>query len=344
MRPSETVRNFFGIWLTALTLHGSEAQIQEQIDALTRRVEAFEKVSDAWQGTLELKNVGTVLSVGGRIDLRAIYGWPEGSYFAGKIPLPSTGEQGQLMMSTRDSRLWVKTRTPGRFGPVRALIETDFQGVAGTETVTNSHGLRLRHAYVEAAGFAAGQANSAFNASTTPDTITYAVNYTLVRQPLIRYGYEGRSYVVDCSFEQPETTLRDPDGTVITPKDDRFPDLVTRLRLFLVRGDLSLSLMGRYLTQDHATLGNGTVLDTRCAVPAWGANLSGKIRLDGLDDLRFSVQYGHGLGRYLAFGAFADGVIDRHDHGATGLRRRSSPAPRLECGAALHRRRRVCRC
>ncbi len=262
------------------------------------------------KGILEMSSADTVLSVGGRIDMQSIVSWPEGVYIAGKIPLETTGENGQLFMSARDSRLWVKTRTPSEAGLVRTLIEVDFLGTTASEATTNSHGLRLRHAYLEAAGFTVGQTNSAFNSFVTLDTIRYPLNYTLVRQPVMRYSVNERLFGVDLSFEQPETTLLDQNGTIITSQDDVVPDVVARLRYYPAWGEGSVALLGRYITQDQATLSDGSKLSGKDAAFGWGINISGKIKLFELDDIRFDAQYGVGLGRYVAFNAFAAGSID----------------------------------
>lgn len=262
------------------------------------------------RGVLEMSSADTVLSVGGRIDMQSIFSWPEGSYIAGKIPLETSGENGQLTMSARDSRLWVKTRTPTQQGPVRTLIEVDFLGTKGSEATSNPHALRLRHAYLEAAGFTIGQTNSAFNSLVTLDTIRYPLNYTLVRQPLIRYSVNDRLFGFDLSFEQPETTLLDSNGTIIMPQDDVLPDVVARVRYYPEWGEGSFAVLGRYIAQDQATLSNGSVLSNSDSALGWGVNLSGKIRLWQLDDIRFDAQYGVGLGRYVAFNAFAAGSID----------------------------------
>ena len=311
--------------MISLTLYATEndterevSKVQAQELSQKKEVSSDYIVDDAQgytapmnqKGILELTSANTVLSVGGRIQLHSIYAWPEGSYFAGKIPLDDTGENGQLIMSARDSRLWVKTRTPTEYGPIRTLIEIDFLGTTASEINTNSHGLRLRHAYMEMAGFTVGQTNSAFNAFVTLDTITYAVNDTLVRQPLIRYSVNNRSFGYDLSFEQPETTLLDQNGTIITPKDDVAPDVIARLRYYPSWGETSVALIGRYITQDQAILSNGRQVAQKDAAVGWGVNMSGKIKLYGLDDIRFDAQYGKGLGRYVAYNAFAAGSID----------------------------------
>lgn len=262
------------------------------------------------KGALELAGESTVLSVGGRIQLHAVYAWPKGLPYAANIPLDTTGEEGQLIMSARDSRLWVKTRTRTPYDLVRTLIEIDFLGTTGNEATYNSHGLRLRHAYLEASSLTVGQTNSAFNAYVTLDTILDAINKTEVRQPLIMYGFAYRKWSVDFSAEQPEATLLDPSGEIIAPKDDILPDFITRIRYFPKWGEASASFMGRYLNQDCAELSNGTVVQSSDSAVGWGVNVSGKIRLFTYDDIRFDIQCGEGLGRYTARNAFAAGFID----------------------------------
>ena len=161
-------------------------------------------------GSLELITADTVLSVGGRIQMDAYYGWPEGSHSAKSISVSDTpGENGQLLMNSKESRIWLKTRTPSEYGPIRALIETDFVGSKGNEKNTNSDGLRIRHAYFQVNNWTIGQTNSAFNAHVPLDILNLAINDTFVRQPLIRYGHDERQFSYDISFEQPETTLID---------------------------------------------------------------------------------------------------------------------------------------
>ena len=325
---------FFLLFLISLTAQASdkilieELKDKDQVKTLSERIDAYDLqnkskskniVDDAagyhsamkQKGILELKSANTVLSIGGRIQLDATYAWPQGAHSAKSIPLETTGENGQLVMNARSSRLWVKTRTPSEYGPIRALIETDFYGTPGTETNTNSHGLRLRHAYLQAGNWTVGQTNSAFNAQVTLDILLTAINDTFVRQPLIRYKYyENKSSTYDISFEQPETTLLDPDAQIITPKDDVAPDVIARVVHYRAWGEMGISLIGRYITQDHAELSDGTVLNSSDSTFGWGANISGKIKVFDYDDIRFAAHYGMGIGRYLSYNAYAAGSID----------------------------------
>ena len=319
------ITKFILLIAISLNLHASEAEdiqeLRDDVDKILKRVDSYEKkniTDDAsgykapmdQKGSLELTTADTVLSVGGRIQLDAIYASPEGPHFAKAIPIgEQVGEDGQIVFSSQYSRLWVKTRTPSEYGTVRALIETDFLGTAGTETNVNAHGIRLRHSYVQVGGWSIGQTNSAFNADVTLDIIITAINDTFVRQPLIRYQYENELFSYALSFEQPETTLLDPDANIITPKDDVVPDVIARIIHYPRWGELGLSMMGRYIVQDHATLSDDTDLTNKDSAFGWGANLSGKVKVFELDDIRFAAHYGDGIGRYLAYDAYPAGVI-----------------------------------
>ncbi len=312
---------FFTLILFSLFISSYAQDRDQEIDELRSQVQTLsEKLDDISsdtpkenKGFLELKNSQTVLSVGGRIQLHSIYAWPEGSFYAAKIPLEkdTTGEDGQLIMSARNSRLWVKTRTPSEYGAIRALIEIDFLGASGTEINTNSHGPRLRHAYLEGAGFIIGQTYSAFNSLVTLDTISFAINNTLVRQPLIRYTIEDKKFAYDISFEQPETTLVDEDANVITPKDDVLPDIVTRVRYYDTWGEMSGAFLARYINQDHTQLSSGNTKSSDSAY-AYGLNLSMKIKIYKMDDIRIDAQYGEGMGRYMSYNAYPAGTIDNN--------------------------------
>ena len=282
--------------------------LEEKIAELVKRVDAQQAREE--NGSFQATEQQSLISVGGRIDLQATLGWPEGNFLAGKIPLSSEGENAQLQTSARDSRFWIKSRTPTPYGPARALIELDFWGSSGDEKNTNSHNPRLRHAYVTVGGFTIGQTNSAFNSLVTLDTIEFVINDVFVRQPLVRYSIDKGSVAYDLSFEQPETTLIDKNASIITPQDDQLPDLVAAIRYYPAWGEASFALLFRRLSQDRAQLSDGTELNTKDAAFGYGANLSAKIQTYKQDDLRFDIQYGRGMGRYMAYNAFAAGFVD----------------------------------
>lgn len=300
-------------------LHGDAAvaELREEIERLTQRLDSIEKEklqakqTSQQKGFLELTSDQTVLGVGGRIDLQSIWGWPEGALFAdSRIPLEGAHNNAQMKMSARDSRLWVKSRTPTEYGALRTLVEIDFWGSDGNEKNVNAHNPRLRHAYLQIGGLTAGQTNSAFNAFVTVDTISFIINDTFVRQPLIRLSFENETLGYDLSFEQPETTLVDKNGAMLTPQDDVVPDIIARVRYYPAWGEAALAVMGRFIAQDHTSLSDATQTTKKDSALGYGVNLSAKIKTFDRDDIRLDAQYGKGMGRYLAYDAYGAGFID----------------------------------
>ena len=271
-----------------------------------------------YNGFLDLKMSNTVLTVGGRIQLDAYWSSPEGMVSASSTPLETSGENGQFNSNVKESRLWVKTVTPSKIGIIRSIIEVDFLGnIGGNERNTNNTGFRIRHAFVEFNNFGFGQTNSLFNTFVTPDTIAIPVSDALVRQPQIRYTYNLKNYAIDISLEQPESTFIDQNATFVEPKDDIFPDFVSRLSYYPKWGEAAVSVLLRYLNQDKAILSNGNQLTNEDSALGWGVNSSMKYNINERDDIRLGLQYGDGMGRYIAYDAFGSGSLDPNGNVST---------------------------
>ncbi|QOP41110.1 DcaP family trimeric outer membrane transporter [Sulfurimonas marina] len=274
---------------------------KEDVETRLANLESWMQESKQQKGSLELKTEKTVLSVGGRVELLVRGAAPTSKNIAGSILKADSEENMHLNFDAANSRVWVKTKTPSNYGMIRTLIETDFAGsVTGTQANTNSSGLRLRHAYVQVGNWTVGQTNSAFNSVVTLDIIELPINDMLVRQPLIRYTFEQSSLSYDISFEQPETTLRDENGTMVAPQDDILPDLVLRARYYPKWGEAGIAFLGRYINQEE--IGKDSAF-------GWGTNISAKFNV-GSDDIRIGGQYGVGLGRYIAYNSYATGSMD----------------------------------
>lgn len=256
------------------------------------------------KGSLELKTKDTVLSVGGRAELLMRYSAPTSKNIAKSILASDPNEKQHLNYDVTGSRLWVKTKTPSKYGMIRTLVEIDFQGTPGTQATVNSSNPRLRHVYARVGNWTIGQTNSAFNSFVALDILELPINDMFVRQPLIRYTIDKSSLQYDISFEQPETTLRDENGTMLTPADDILPDLVLRTRYYSHLGNIGLSFLGRYINQE--------VIKQESAF-AWATNFSAKINI-GLDDIRLAASYGLGMGRYISYNSYAAGYLDTKGH------------------------------
>lgn len=280
----------------------------------TKRGIRVDNVSDSakpqGRGIVELKSGDTVLNIGGRVAMDAQVEWPDGSFSPASAPLSSSGEDGQLNTNLRASRLWLKTRTPTRWGTVRTLLETDFYGSAGTESGSNSHNLRLRHAFFELNGFTVGQTSSTFTPYIISDTLLDPVMMSYNRQPQVRWSHKDEAFTFDLALENPETTLTDSHGETVLPSDDKLPDIVGRITHNADWGDLSASLIVRQIRQDKATLSDETSVLGTDEDLGWGIGASAKFKTMGKDDFRLGFLYGEGIGRYVAANAYNAGTVD----------------------------------
>ena len=260
------------------------------------------------------------IGIGGRVKFDAVYnsrsvGGPGGvnradtAFSPGSIPLSAEGESDQFSSSARDSRLWFDSVLPTRVGDLNAYIEIDFAagGGSGNERVSNPYNPRLRHAYAELAGFTAGQTYTTFlDVLSYPETNDASgpagINFN--RQPLLRYEAETGFGAWKIAIEQPETVLSDASGNRLSVDDDRFPDLVARVDINEGLGRWSVSALSRQIRADGIVAGRE---DTEWG---YGLSVSGRLYLQGLNNVRFSLTAGEGIGRYVAFNSFNAGSID----------------------------------
>jgi len=157
-------------------------ELQQQIDALRRQVlelqakeqkEGKVKASEnavtggATKGSFKLPGSDTSVTLGGYVKLDAVFSNPSaGVDNAADLQLnassiaagPAAGdhERNQVKFGARETRLFVKTNTPTSLGDLDTHVEFDFYGADGNESVSNSHGLRLRHEYATLGRFLAG--------------------------------------------------------------------------------------------------------------------------------------------------------------------------------------------
>jgi hypothetical protein len=234
------------------------------------------------------------------------------------------GEDSQLIFNARESRFWLKSFTPSKWGDINTYVEMDFYGSANTYTP------RLRHAYGSFGNFLAGQTWTTFlNELAIPDTLdnSGSVGMSKFRQPLIRWTQPFKvlnsAFELQLAAESPNSTLWTPNQwqTVLTPTttptqtyltydsltatgDDRYPDMIARLNYKPSWGNLSLAAMGRQI--------RNTDNKTGAAREAWGGGvtLAGKINVLELDNIRFTLNYGNVIGRYSSVNKLEDAALD----------------------------------
>ncbi|MGR9108253.1 MAG: DcaP family trimeric outer membrane transporter [Gammaproteobacteria bacterium] len=268
----------------------------------------------------------TTLTIGGYAKLDVLYN----SISAGAdqtadqfllppaIPVgPSrSGQHGEVTFTARESRLWLRSFTPTSLGDLNTYLEMDFYAQDQIdERVGNSHSPRLRHAYGTLGHFLGGQTWTTFmNVAALPELNDFGgpVGLIVIRQPLVRWtqpvSIAELPLDVQVALESPESTLTLPNGFRLTPDDDRSPDIVARLDYIPDWGSLSIAGLARQIRISNS--------EQRAAAEAWGGafSLAGKIRTAGLDNFRFMLSYGSGLGRYVSYNLFNDAALSPSGH------------------------------
>jgi hypothetical protein len=227
-----------------------------------------------------------------------------------------------MVLHGRQSRFNVGTTTDTAYGKLNTFFEGDFYGTSfsGTSTVSgssaamgsaqaNSTDFKLRHAYGELGKLLAGQTWSTFqNLDSLPDTVDFGgpAGQIFMRQGLIRWTEPFAWGSLQFAVEDPAATL-DNGGT--DKDDDHVADLIGRANFKSQYGSYSVAVMARELGIDRQavayTAPTEYTLATRAVTAAddttWGGaiSLAGRTPTFGKDDLRFQLNYGNALGRYM---------------------------------------------
>ena len=274
----------------------------------------------ATPGSFKLPGSDTSVTIFGYAKLDAIFSSRSAGVaqlgdqflFPSQIPVgPGAGdnEKGQFTFHARQSRIGVRTSTPSDWGPVTTLVEGDLFGADGNESSSNSHALRLRHAYGSIGNFSAGQFwTNFFNEAAYPETIDFGgpVGQIFVRQAQARWTqpFSGGDWSV--SLENPESVLSQPgSATLFRADDDKWPDLTGRVRFETAAGRYSVQVLARNIRADSAA--SPAAIDN-----TWGGaiGVTGIVPAFGSDDFRFNVNAGNVIGRYQELSFFPDGHID----------------------------------
>jgi len=230
--------------------------------------------------------------------------------------IPSTiatsGEPGdpRLNLHAKETRFWLKSFTPTDRGDITTHFEIDFiLGEQGDERVGNSFSPRIRHASVNWGRWTVGQTWTNFlNTAALPEYLDFIgpVGVTFARQAQIRYTVPTDNGAWALSLENPQTTLTPFGGGVrIDADDSTAPDVVVRRNWAGEWGNFSVAALFRELKIDTAGLDDST---TGAAI-----GVAGKFRVGDRDDLRWQVNYGNALGRYLGLNSFNVGVLDENN-------------------------------
>jgi hypothetical protein len=210
------------------------------------------------------------------------------------------GQDGQTIMSVRQSRLGFNGFMPTDIGELKTKLEFDMFGVgvdAGQTTI------RLRHAYGEVGAFLAGQTNSLFmDGDVFPNTIDYwgptgmiffrniQLRWTPVRSDTMKFAValEGPGSAIDA-------------GNAVIPDGwqswNKYPDVTAQLRTDQPWGHAQVAGVLRWLGYENPTLGSGITKNSG-HVNGGGINLSGSLKTGGKDQLLGQLAYGKGIANY----------------------------------------------
>lgn len=258
----------------------------------------------------------TTFKIGGYIKLDAMFSqYSDGTLAAGNIgrdfyipsltPVGGEDENAQFDMHARQSRINFSSVTDLGGSTLKTYMEMDFIATPnGDERISNSYSPRLRHAFISYDKWLFGQTWSTFqNVGALPETVDFIGNTdfgVFVRQAQIRYTNGPWQFAV----ENPESTITPfGGGGRIVTDDNSLPDFVGRYNFNSAGLSFSVAALARQLSyNDGATMDETTT--------SFGLSVSGKINFDNKADLRFGVNTGSGMGRYIGLNVSNGAVID----------------------------------
>jgi outer membrane DcaP-like protein len=268
---------------------------------------------------------GAYLDVYGFLQLDAIYDFNRvdpawnATLRASKIPVicprdPGCGNDGETILSVRQSRLGFDGFIPTAAGDIKTKFEFDLFGVGADAGNTT---MRIRHMWGELGQWGAGQTNSLF---TTADLFPNVVDYwgppgmAFLRNPQIRWTpIADENWKIAVALEAPgagidagRAALIDP-GLTATPWN-KYPDVTGMLRYADKWGHLQFSTLLRSIGVE-GTLSSGAQFHSR--VLGWGLLAGNSLEMGSLveslagDQLISTVVYGYGIANYMN-----DGGVD----------------------------------
>ena len=249
------------------------------------------------------------MSIGGFAKLSAMYtstdsGKIASNSFGRDIYLPSTIPVGNgdsyktLDMTARESRLNFKANTKQDGHDMGMVLEFDFLSTTnGNEVVSNSNSPRLRHFFFTFDNWLFGQTWSTFmDTAALAESVDFLASpegIVFIRQAQVRYTRGD----LQVALENPESFVSGSNDRDV----NSLPDVTANYKLKADWGHMRLNGLLRQLKVDEPGISTSTT--------GYGMGLSGKIKVGTADDVRFSLNYGDGMGRYTSLGLVKDGIL-----------------------------------
>ena len=250
--------------------------------------------------------------VGGYAKLSAIYSDTDSGkitdqlgrniYLPSATPVAPAGTNNNdhqvFDMTARESRINFGAKTTQGGHKLSMFLEMDFLGTTdGNEVVSNSYSPRMRHFFFTFDNWLFGQTWSTFMdtgaLAESVDFLASPEGIVFIRQAQVRYT-RGDFQV---ALENPENYITGSlDRDVST-----LPDLTANYKFKGDWGHVRLNGLVRELVVDDPGVEKSTT--------GYGVGISGKIKVFSADDIRFSANYGDGMGRYTSLGLVKDGVL-----------------------------------
>ncbi len=313
--------------VAAPTQAGEIDGLKAEIEALTQKVQELEAersrpptvpanvvTGGDFEGSFKLPGSKVSLKFGGYAKFDFIYDFDQKGGTTQGVPVRDSGtnlvdqDTGHFQAHARQTRFSFDSRYKSEdMGTIRAYMELDFFGSAGSESSTNAHNPRMRHGFVTIGPFLAGQTWSTFI-----DTASYADNIdfngpagqSFIRQPQIRYTHKFGATELNLAVENPQPLVSG--GGTTSGERDRAPDFIFRLRHGGKWGHVSFQGVSQYLTAESTTT---AAVNSTDEAWLWGLGFSGRFNTWDKDNLRFQFNGGDGIGRYLFDGTVAGSAV-----------------------------------
>ena len=247
-------------------------------------------------------------TIGGYAKLSAIYSDTDSGKITNElgrnIYLPSAtpvgaGDSHQVLdLTARESRFNFKAKTEQDGHKLGMVLEMDFLGTTnGNEVVSNSYSPRLRHFFFTFDNWLFGQTWSTFMdtgaLAEAVDFLASPEGIVFIRQAQVRYTAGD----LQIALENPESFVSGSSDRDV----NTLPDLTANYKLKGNWGHMRLNGLLRLIEVDDPGVQESE--------PGYGIGVSGKIKVGATDDIRFSANYGDGMGRYTSLGLVKDGIL-----------------------------------
>lgn len=234
-------------------------------------------------------------------DLYNAYGTP--------IDGTTNAESTDLRFTARESRLFIKSSTETEYGTLSSHIEGDFFADidADSPTWSNSHGFRIRHAYMKLQNgknsLLAGQTWTNFMdfaSSLPPMDFGADPGSSFVRQAQVKYQYDMRpGHNVSVSLENPTLGLCANWVNCGSTTEDTLPDMVVKY----------------FYANKHVTFAPRVLL-RRLEIDgqsefAYGLAVGASVNFGNGHKAVLTAMHGDGIGRYAGLGFNAGAGISK---------------------------------